>query len=80
MLRSVVLAASVVLTHGHASLMNPIPRNSNDRDLAAFVTGSSPLTPCTCANGVGGGRQAEKNGCDLGPIKNNSGRGQACLW
>ena len=34
----------------------------------------------TCANGVGGNRSAETHGCELGPLKANSGRGQACLW
>jgi hypothetical protein len=80
-MRAVVLtligAAEVA---GHASLVTPVPRNSNDRDLAPWANGSSPLTPCTCANGWGGGHQAETDGCDLGPFKKDSGRGQACLW
>jgi len=65
---------------GHASLVIPVPRNSNDRDLQPWVNGGSPATPCTCANGVGGGKDAETNGCELGPFKKDSGRGQACLW
>ena len=65
---------------GHASMFMPVPRNSNDRDLSLFDKGQSPQTPCVCANGIGGGQGAEKSGCDVGQLKEDSGRGQACLW
>lgn len=78
MYTAVALFCLLVHVHGHASLMNPVPRNSNDRDLGPWKNGSSPMTPCTCANGIGG-LHGERDGCDLG-IKENSGRGQPCLW
>lgn len=65
---------------GHASMVTPVPRNSNDRDIMPWKEGGSPATPCTCANGIGGSQDAEKSGCDVGPLKEYSGRGQACLW
>eukprot|EP00928_Gymnodinium_smaydae_P028390 TRINITY_DN21659_c0_g1_i1.p1 TRINITY_DN21659_c0_g1~~TRINITY_DN21659_c0_g1_i1.p1 ORF type:complete len:426 (+),score=29.75 TRINITY_DN21659_c0_g1_i1:74-1351(+) len=76
----VMFAGLMVRISGHANLMIPVPRNSNDRDIMPFKDGGSPATPCTCANGVGGGEQAEHDGCDVGPWKENGGRGQACLW
>ena len=64
----------------HANLVTPVPRNSNDRDYPQWKNGSSPNTPCTCANGIGGSENSEHAGCDVGVLKQQSGRGQACLW
>lgn len=84
MLRLLILAGVLAClspsADAHASLVQPVPRNSNDRDVPLWRNGSSPSTPCTCANGVGGSQAAEHDGCDVGTLKRNSGRGQACLW
>ena len=44
-----------------------------DKWLPGFANGTSPSSPCTCANGLG-----DKHGCDEG-LRASTG-GQACLW
>jgi len=56
-----------------------------DRDLPAYSKGQAKDngTPCTCANGVGGGEAAQTNGCagrTMSKTTMDSGRGQPCLW
>ena len=47
----VVIAGIVASVAGHAGMVSPTSRNSNDRFLPDFQGGKSPDTPCTCANG-----------------------------
>lgn len=72
-------AALVAEVNGHASMMIPPPRNAMDANLPQFVGGKAPITPCTCANGVGGPEGPTK-GCDMGAARTAGGGGQPCLW
>eukprot|EP00039_Didymoeca_costata_P018793 m.334995 g.334995 ORF g.334995 m.334995 type:complete len:409 (-) comp17490_c0_seq1:105-1331(-) len=72
---AVALLQTVQLVNGHAAMVIPHTRNSEDSSLPEFQGGKSPDTPCTCANGVGN----QETGCDLG-ARGSGGGGQPCLW
>ena len=76
MLRPATLTSLAALAAGHASMMIPTSRNAMDRVLPEFAGGASPMTPCTCANGLNG---TDGRTCDMG-MRKEGGGGQPCLW
>ena len=72
----------------HAGMISPVSRNSIDRTLPAFLGGKSPVTPCTCANGLekefpGSLLSVASTGdgsCKAGALRDVGGAGQPCLW